>query len=154
MTATKKSATAVDRQIGARVRLRRMLVGMSQTQLGDHAGGITFQQIQKYENGTNRIGAGRLHQIAEALGVPVEFFYEREGRPDPAEGSALARGAPELTNLLNSADTLRLVRAFTQIEDGLVRQRIVTLAETVAAAMPKRGKRGARRAATVEAEAI
>src|ERR671912_2088128 len=73
--ATVKDAQPVDRHVGSRVRMRRMMVGVSQEKLGDSCG-ITFQQIQKYEKGTNRIGASRLHQIARILEVPVEFFYE------------------------------------------------------------------------------
>jgi transcriptional regulator with XRE-family HTH domain len=74
-----KAPNPVDRHVGSRVRMRRMLIGMSQEKLGE-ALGITFQQIQKYEKGTNRIGASRLHHIARVLGVPVEFFYE--GAPE------------------------------------------------------------------------
>src|SRR3954464_42214 len=74
-TATQKSPNPVDRHVGSRVRMRRMLIGMSQEKLGA-ALGITFQQIQKYEKGTNRIGASRLHQIARVLNTPVAFFFE------------------------------------------------------------------------------
>src|ERR671926_591337 len=74
-----KSPNPVDKHVGGRVRLRRMLIGMSQEKLGE-ALGITFQQVQKYEKGTNRIGASRLHQIAQVLGVPISFFYE--GAPE------------------------------------------------------------------------
>ena len=70
-----KDPQPVDRHVGSRVRMRRMMVGMSQEKLGE-ACGITFQQIQKYEKGTNRMGASRLHHIARVLDVPIEFFYE------------------------------------------------------------------------------
>src|SRR6266576_7359889 len=71
----KKQANPIDAQVGNRVRIRRMLIGMSQEKLGDLLG-LTFQQVQKYEKGVNRIGAGRLYEIARILGVPVDFFYE------------------------------------------------------------------------------
>src|SRR5271155_2142489 len=71
----KKQANPIDAQVGNRVRLRRMLVGMSQEKLGEFLG-LTFQQVQKYEKGVNRIGAGRLYQVAQILSVPVGYFYE------------------------------------------------------------------------------
>lgn len=70
-----KSATAVDRHVGSRIRVRRNMRGLSQTELAS-ALGITFQQVQKYEKGTNRIGAGRLYRVAEILGVPVQWFFK------------------------------------------------------------------------------
>src|SRR3954454_17697621 len=80
----KKSTSMVDREIGSRVRMRRMLIGMSQERLGEMLG-LTFQQVQKYEKGINRIGAGRLFEVAGILGVPVSFFYEDvNGKPAPA----------------------------------------------------------------------
>src|ERR1700742_4143621 len=75
----KKQANPVDIQVGNRVRIRRMLIGMSQERLGDLLG-LTFQQVQKYEKGVNRIGAGRLFEVSRILGVPVDFFYEGLGK--------------------------------------------------------------------------
>ena len=83
--ATVKDAQPVDRHVGSRVRMRRMMVGMSQEKLGE-ACGITFQQIQKYEKGTNRMGAGRLHHIARVLDVPIEFFYDGASSDQGANG--------------------------------------------------------------------
>src|SRR5215813_11064910 len=74
----KKQANPIDVQVGNRVRIRRMLIGMSQERLGDLLG-LTFQQVQKYEKGVNRIGAGRLFEIARILGVPIDFFYDGVG---------------------------------------------------------------------------
>src|SRR6202008_2707432 len=71
----KKKANPIDAQVGNRVRLRRMLIGMSQERLGELLG-LTFQQVQKYEKGVNRIGAGRLFEVARILGVPIDYFYE------------------------------------------------------------------------------
>src|SRR3977135_4154061 len=81
----KKQANPVDNQVGNRVRIRRMLIGMSQERLGDMLG-LTFQQVQKYEKGVNRIGAGRLFEIARILCVPIDFFYDGVGAPN--EGGA------------------------------------------------------------------
>jgi transcriptional regulator with XRE-family HTH domain len=130
---TTKEPQDVDRLVGSRVRMRRMMVGMSQEKLGDGCG-ITFQQIQKYEKGTNRIGASRLHQIARILEVPVEFFYEGalsdQGSDEPVVGD---RNARSMTEFLATSEGLELVKAFTAIKDQRVRRRIVDLARAVAA---------------------
>jgi transcriptional regulator with XRE-family HTH domain len=114
---TVKNPQPVDRHVGARVRMRRMMVGMSQDKLGDSCG-VTFQQIQKYEKGTNRMGASRLHQIARVLDVPVEFFYE--GAPSEAGGGASA-GADKISDSINqflaTAEGLELVKAFMGVKD-------------------------------------
>jgi transcriptional regulator with XRE-family HTH domain len=123
-----KSPDAVDRFIGARVRMRRILVGMSQEKLGD-ALGITFQQIQKYEKGTNRISVSRLHQIAGILGVPVSTFYD--GAPVAGEtGSGMReRGAARYeTDFLSSPEGVQLMRAFLRIKNTRVRRKLIELA--------------------------
>src|SRR3954452_9330082 len=128
-----KEPQDIDRLVGSRVRMQRMAIGMSQEKLGD-ACGITFQQIQKYEKGTNRIGASRLHQIARILEVPVEFFYEgapsEQGSGESAVGDGNARS---MTEFLATPEGLELVKAFTAIKDQKVRRRIVDLARAVAA---------------------
>ena len=127
-----KSTGAVDAFVGARVRMHRLLVGMSQEKLGE-AIGITFQQIQKYEKGTNRISVSRLHQIAGVLGVPVSAFYE--GAPSHEAGGPGLREAPApdyQTDFLSTPDGLKLMRAFVQIQDARVRRRLIDLAEAVA----------------------
>lgn len=131
----KKNPNPIDIHVGSRVRMRRMMVGMSQEKLGD-ALGLTFQQIQKYEKGANRIGASRLHQIASALGVQIEFFYE--GAPTP-EGEAPGGFAedpnpPYMTDFLSTSDGLQLMRAFVRVRDSRVRKRIVDLVEALAEA--------------------
>src|SRR5579871_3662815 len=93
----KKQANPVDVQVGNRVRLRRMLIGMSQERLGDLLG-LTFQQVQKYEKGVNRIGAGRLFEIARILGVPIEFFYDGVA----AATDSLAEAAPPVMEFVSS----------------------------------------------------
>ncbi|KAA5602486.1 helix-turn-helix domain-containing protein [Blastochloris sulfoviridis] len=127
-----KSPNPVDKHVGARVRMRRMMIGMSQERLGDSLG-ITFQQVQKYEKGTNRVGASRLQQISKTLGVPVSFFFE--GAPD-LDGTDIsfndAASPPYVSEFLSTAEGLSLTRAFTRIRDARVRRRIVELVETLA----------------------
>lgn len=121
-----KSPSPVDRYVGSRVKMRRMLISMSQEKLGD-ALGITFQQVQKYERGTNRIGASRLHRIAQILGVPVTFFYEGA----PSEGHAgevrIDSAANEIVEFLGSAEGIALARAFLQIESAQHRWAVLDL---------------------------
>lgn len=133
---TKKSPNPTDKHVGARVRMRRMMLGRSQTALGD-ALGLTFQQVQKYEKGTNRIGASRLQQIAQILQVPVSFFFE--GAPSvncTPDGEAILAGKASspayLSDFLSTRDGLRLTKAFQRIEDGKTRRRIVELVEQIA----------------------
>ena len=118
-------ADVADQKIGDEVRTRRLLVGMTQEKLGV-ALGVSFQQVQKYEKGANRISASRLRQIASALDVPVTHFYDAAG--DEADGADGVTIDPARTS-----QGLRLVRAFTQIKDSLVRQRIIDLVESMAA---------------------
>jgi transcriptional regulator with XRE-family HTH domain len=125
-----KSPDAVDRFIGARVRMRRILVGMSQEKLGE-ALGITFQQIQKYEKGTNRISVSRLHQIASVLGAPVGMFYEGAPEAGAGEGGSglRERGAARYeTDFLASPEGVQLMRAFLRISNTRVRRKLIELA--------------------------
>jgi len=129
---TKKTPNPTDRHVGSRVRMRRMMLGMSQEKLGD-ALGLTFQQVQKYEKGTNRIGASRLQQIAHFLQVPVSFFFE--GLPDlPAglEGTAEAPSPSYISDFLATSDGLALTKAFMRIKDPKLRRRIVDLVSQIA----------------------
>lgn len=129
----KKIPNPIDIHVGSRVRMRRMMVGMSQEKLGE-ALSLTFQQVQKYEKGTNRIGASRLHQIASALGVQIEFFYE--GAPvavgSPMSGFAEAPNPPYMNDFLSTSDGLQLMRCFVRVRDPRVRKRIVELVEAFA----------------------
>lgn len=133
-SAAKKAPNPIDRHVGARVRMRRMMLGMSQEKLGD-ALSLTFQQVQKYEKGTNRIGASRLQQIAHILQVPVAFFFE--GAPDlgggtsPA-GMAEAPSPAYISDFLATSDGLALTKAFMRIQDAKLRRRIVGLVEQIA----------------------
>jgi transcriptional regulator with XRE-family HTH domain len=121
----------MDIHVGSRVRLRRMVIGMSQEKLGEKMG-LTFQQIQKYEKGTNRIGASRLFQLSLILDVPVQFFFEdaplsMTGRGPVAGGFAESKTEAFLLDFLNSRDGLELNRAFVKITDPKVRKRVVEL---------------------------
>lgn len=129
----KKAPNPIDRHVGSRVRMRRMMLAMSQEKLGD-ALGLTFQQVQKYEKGTNRIGASRLQQISSILQIPVAFFFE--GAPDLTNGRTDAiREAPSpayVSDFLATSDGLALTKAFVRITDAKLRRRIVDLVEQIA----------------------
>ena len=128
----KKAPNPIDKHVGSRVRMRRMMVSMSQEKLGD-ALGITFQQIQKYEKGTNRIGASRLQQISIILQVPVAFFFE--GAPvlhTNADGMKEAPSPAYVSDFLATSDGLALTKAFMGIKDAKLRRRIVDLVEQIA----------------------
>jgi transcriptional regulator with XRE-family HTH domain len=131
-----KSPNPVDRHVGSRVRMRRMLTGMSQEKLGE-ALGITFQQIQKYEKGTNRIGASRLHQIARVLGVPIEFFYEGAPQIGEVAGFAEAPSSAYVADFLTTGEGVELMKAFVGIKDARVRRRIVELVRALAGTTEK-----------------
>jgi transcriptional regulator with XRE-family HTH domain len=127
----KKAPNPIDKYVGSRVRMRRMMLGMSQEKLGD-ALDLTFQQVQKYEKGTNRIGASRLQQISQILEVPVSFFFE--GAPSMAgrEGAGEAPSPAYVSDFLASSEGLALTKAFMHIQDAKVRRRIVDLVEAIA----------------------
>jgi transcriptional regulator with XRE-family HTH domain len=126
MRVTKK-ANPIDGQVGNRVRIRRMLVGMSQERLGDLLG-LTFQQVQKYEKGINRIGAGRLFEIARILDVPIAFFYDGVG--GAADG--LSESSAPVMEFVSSSEGLQLSLAFMKIRDPKVRKRVLDLVKSLA----------------------
>lgn len=128
----KKAPNPIDKHVGSRVRMRRMMVGMSQEKLGESLG-ITFQQIQKYEKGTNRIGASRLQQISIVLGVPVAFFFEGAPTLLPNDEGFSEAASPTFVNdFLATSDGLALTRSFMRITDSKVRRRIVDLVSAIA----------------------
>ena len=120
---SKRGVLAQDKEVGKRIKVRRLHLQMSQTSLGD-AIGLTFQQIQKYENGTNRVGAGRLQLIAKSLKVAPSYFFD-----EVENGSVAGNGFFEL---LGTAHSLRLVKAFAKIDDPRIRESIVELIESIA----------------------
>src|SRR6266478_6568321 len=108
-----KAPNPVDKYVGSRVRMRRIMLGMSQEKLGD-ALGLTFQQVQKYEKGTNRMGASRLQHISQILQVPVPFFFE--GVPGQSKNVGDAQSPSYVSAFISSSDGLALIKAFTRIK--------------------------------------
>ena len=128
-----KAPNPVDKYVGSRVRMRGIMLGMSQEKLGD-ALGLTFQQVQKYEKGTNRVGASRIQQISEILQVPVSFLFE--GGPSgttSAESFREGTSPAYVSEFLATSEGLALTRAFTRITDAKLRRSIVELVEQIAA---------------------
>lgn len=133
-----RRANPMDVHVGTRVRLRRMLLGMSQEKLGEHLG-LTFQQVQKYEKGVNRIGASRLFDLAKVLGVPVQFFYDDAPSGVMTDASALAGagfaeqpGESYVVDFLSTREGLELNKAFARITDPKVRRSVVELVRSLA----------------------
>jgi transcriptional regulator with XRE-family HTH domain len=133
----KKQANPIDIQVGNRVRIRRMLIGMSQERLGDLLG-LTFQQVQKYEKGVNRIGAGRLFEVARILNVPVDFFYEGLRAEPSQSGASEAESAPVM-EFMSSGEGLQLSLAFMKIKDTKVRKRVLDLVKSLAEEEAQKG---------------
>ena len=130
--ATKKAPNPIDKHVGSRVRMRRKMLAMSQTKLGD-ALGLTFQQVQKYEKGTNRIGASRLQQLSHVLQVPVAFFFE--GAPNASAPHGSNRSALSMAHIddfVSNSDGLRLIGAFMRIDNAALRRSIVMLVQEIA----------------------
>jgi transcriptional regulator with XRE-family HTH domain len=125
-------AHAIDKQVGSQVRARREALGMSQTKLAD-AVSLTFQQIQKYEKGTNRIGASRLQQFSNILGVPIPFFFQ-----DPTDTSSQRKvksADPEIAHVsefISSSDGRALMKAYTKLKNAKLRRTIARFVEDLA----------------------
>src|SRR3978361_438193 len=128
-----KAPNPVDKYVGSRGRMRRIMLGMSQEKLGE-ALGLTFQQVQKYEKGTNRIGASRIQKICDVLEVPVSFLFEGgPSSPVSAQGFSEAPSTAYVSDFLATSEGLALTRAFTRIPDAKLRRSIVELVEQIAA---------------------
>jgi transcriptional regulator with XRE-family HTH domain len=125
-TMVTRSVTPIDIEVGKRIRLRRIEKGLSQTELGDHLG-ITFQQVQKYENGVNRVGASRLNKIAELLQVPISFFFHADG----GVKSKTEKHDIDTSLFANAANSVRLLKAFSKIDDEAVQRKIIALVESI-----------------------
>jgi transcriptional regulator with XRE-family HTH domain len=128
----KNTPNLTDQHVGARVRMRRKIVAMSQEKLGA-ALGLTFQQVQKYEKGATRISASRLQQMSDILQVPVEFFFE--GAPNalaPHDSSGSALSMAQIDDFISDSDGLRLIGAFTRVDNAALRRRIVMLVQEIA----------------------
>lgn len=127
----KKKPNPIDTHVGSRIRLRRNMLGMSQEKLGENLG-ITFQQIQKYEKGTNRVGASRLQAIASILGVPVAFFFEdAPGHETSGRGFAEDSSTAFAVEFCSTTEGLQLNRAFVRIGDPKVRRKIIDLVKAL-----------------------
>ncbi len=129
----KKPPNPIDKHVGSRVRMKRILMGMSQEKLGE-ALGLTFQQVQKYEKGSNRIGASRLQEIAKTLQVPPSFFFEGAQQGGVGDGFAEEPSTQYVVDFISSVEGLQLNRAFASIKDTRVRKRIVDLVAAIASA--------------------
>jgi transcriptional regulator with XRE-family HTH domain len=129
----KKSTNTVDKEIGSRVRMRRMVIGMSQEKLGEMLG-LTFQQVQKYEKGTNRISVSRLLDIATILGMSIHHFYEGITSTKAATaGFAEDAAPPYVADFMNAPEGHQLMKAFMSIQSPKVRRSIIQLATSLAA---------------------
>ena len=129
----KKVPNPIDVHVGSRIRLRRTMIKMSQEKLSDGLG-ITFQQIQKYEKGINRVGASRLQQIAEILDIPIPFFFE--GGPSAFVDGGMPT-SPGINDIMSSRECLAMAVAFNAIEDRVVRRRLLELVQSMAPASAK-----------------
>ncbi len=123
-----KKANLVDLHVGLRIRAARLAAGLSQERLGN-ALGVTFQQVQKYEKGANRVGAGRLSDIARVLSVPVSYFFESDAVDGQA--GALSEGFNDITVVLSTSEGMRIARALARIPDAETRRRIADLLEAM-----------------------
>ncbi|MGO7534479.1 helix-turn-helix domain-containing protein [Rhizobium sp. WSM1325] len=129
-----KTANAIDSYVGARIRMRRQLLGMSQERLGEQIG-VTFQQVQKYEKGINRIGASRLQRIAEVLQTSPSFFFEQENsEPLTLQGLDLSANMDPVAEFLRTKEGLVLNRAFLKIADSDIRETVIALVKAMAQA--------------------
>ena len=135
MAENKKKPNPIDAHVGGRIRFRRNMLNMSQEKLGESLG-ITFQQIQKYEKGTNRVGASRLQAIAGILNVPVSFFFEDAPDTDIGQTSGFIEemSGSDVMDFCSSAEGLQLNRAFVRISDAKVRRKIIDLVRTLSLA--------------------
>jgi len=127
----KKAPSPTDQHVGARVRMRRKELAMSQEQLAE-ALGITYQQVQKCEKGANRIGASRLQQISQIFQVPVAFFFEGLPTLAPHDSSGSALSEAQIDDFISNSDGLRLIGAFMRIDNAALRRTIVMLVQEIA----------------------
>jgi transcriptional regulator with XRE-family HTH domain len=127
----KKDPNPIDVFVGSRVRMRRLMVGLSQEKLADGLG-ITFQQVQKYEKGTNRIGASRLQAIADILGVHPSFFFQEEDKTQSRDTAADINESHEISSFVASKEGIALNRAFLKIADPVLRKKIISLVAAMA----------------------
>lgn len=130
-TESKARSNEIDTHVGVRVRMRRKLLGLSQSDLGE-ALGLTFQQIQKYERGTNRISASKLYETASALKVPVGFFFEGYDDADPVADFVESKSEKAVQGFLATSDGIELAEAFPRIGNPKLRRKMTDLVRTLA----------------------
>ena len=123
---SERSANPIDVHVGARVRLRRLMLHISQDKLGENLG-VTFQQVQKYERGSNRVSASRLWGMADVLDVPVQYFFEGLSLRPEAAGFGEDDQTPMVYDFINSPDGVQLAAAFSRITDPKVRRQVLQL---------------------------
>ncbi len=128
-TTSPKRPNSTDTYVGSRVRMRRKILGMSQEKLGEQLG-ISFQQVQKYEKGTNRIGASRLQTISQILEMPISYFFPQE--PAAADGMGESAQSDYVSDFMMSSEGIELNRAFAQIKDPKLRRKVIDLVRTLA----------------------
>ncbi len=132
MADTKKTPNPIDIQVGARVRLRRNMLGLSQEKLGESLG-VTFQQVQKYEKGTNRISASKMQKISDILKTPVSFFFQGESGSSMQENGFSENGDSDyVVDYLSTPDDIQLFKAFSKIKDPKVRKNIINMVRSFA----------------------
>ncbi|MGM0422370.1 MAG: helix-turn-helix domain-containing protein [Pseudomonadota bacterium] len=139
MKKNNRSSSPVDAHVGAKLRTRRNLMGMSQDDLASQID-VTYQQVQKYENGMNRIGASRLYEISRVLKVAVGYFFEGLGSAEKSQGFAengQAAFEAENDDILNRKETYELIRSYYQIKDVKLRQQILEMAKAMARSAKK-----------------
>jgi transcriptional regulator with XRE-family HTH domain len=127
---TKRDPNFVDRHVGNRMRMRRLLIGMSQEKLGELLG-ITFQQVQKYEKGSNRVSASRLYHVAKVLGVAVQYFFDELQVEGTVTGFAESQGADLISGALQSPEGVQLARIFSSTSDPEKRKLIINTARAI-----------------------
>lgn len=137
-TLVTKFPSPIDRHVGGRIRMRRMLAGISQEKLGE-ALGITFQQVQKYEKGSNRVSASRLQIIARVLDVPIAFFFDGAPGGEQTVSNVDVAASEYITDFAATSEGVQLMRAFSQIKDVRARRRLIDLIEAIAEQEAERG---------------
>jgi len=136
MKRTKRGPNATDLQVGESIRVHRLIAGLSQQSLADRLG-VSFQQVQKYENGTNRVGAGRLPQIAEILNIPISALFSANAEASSGRAESVAP-----INLMPDRSALRLLTSFSRVSDRAIRRGLVDLVAAIAKAIPAKTPQG------------
>lgn len=130
MSTKENGPNPVDLHVGARVRVRRKFLGMSQTDLARELG-LTFQQVQKYERGSNRVSASKLYETGKALKVPISYFFEGFGDAETAAGEAPSQAEEHVHGFLMTTEGIELAEAFPRISNGKIRRKLLALTQSL-----------------------